>query len=70
MSVRKLSRMLFLVNTLQFTLGTVILFALWGEVLVYREEILDLAVFLVIFSSLLSIAGLFFLTRFQRRNYE
>ena len=46
MSVRKLSRMLFLVNALQFTLGTVILFALWGDALEYREEILDLAVFL------------------------
>lgn len=70
MSVKKLSRMLFLVNGLQFLVGAAILLALWSDVIDYTETILDLSVFLVIFSSMLSTAGLFSVMRFQRRNYK
>lgn len=69
MSVRKLSRMFLLVNGMQFLLGTGILIGLWSDLIAYSEEILDISIFLVLFSSLLSMAGLFSLTRFQRRNY-
>lgn len=69
MSVRKLSRMLLLVNGMQFALGAGILIGLWSDSIAYSKEILNLSIFLVLFSSLLSIAGLFSVTKFQRRNY-
>ncbi|MDO4323045.1 MAG: Spo0B domain-containing protein [Lachnospiraceae bacterium] len=69
MSVRKLSRMLLFVNGVQFVLGAGILIGLWSDLIAYTEEMLDLSIFLVLFSSLLSIAGLFSLTRYQQRNY-
>jgi sensor histidine kinase regulating citrate/malate metabolism len=69
MSVKKLSRMLFLVNSLQLLLGAGILLGLWSGRIEYSEEILILSIFLVLFSSLLTMAGLFSMTRYQRKNY-
>ena len=70
MSVRKLSGMLFLVNILQFLLGIGILLGLQCDVIQYSESVLRLSIGLVLLSSLLSIAGLGFVMRYQRRNYE
>ena len=69
MSVRKIFKMLLLVNLIQFALGAGILFALQANLLFYSEEVLDLSIFLVLFSSLLSVMGLGSLMRFQRKNY-
>ena len=69
MSVRKIFKMLLLVNLIQFVLGAGILFALQANLLFYSEEVLDLSIFLVLFSSLLSVMGLGSLMHFQRKNY-
>lgn len=70
MSMRKLSRMLFLVNGLQFLTGAGILAGLQMRVIDYSEEILNLSVALVLLSSLLTIAGLFSMSRYQGRSYQ
>lgn len=70
MSVRKLSIMLFLVNGLQFLVGAGILAGLWLGVIGYSEGILNLSVALVLLSSLLSIAGLFSMSRYQNKSYR
>lgn len=69
MSVRKLSRMLFLVNGLQFLVGVGILLGLHMDVIGQSEAVLDLSVALVLLSSLLSIAGLLSVTRYQNLSY-
>ncbi len=69
MSVRKLSRMLFLVNGLQFLVGVGILLGLHMDVIGQSEAVLDLSVALVLLSSLLSIAGLLSVTRYQNHSY-
>ena len=69
MSVRKLSSMLFLVNGLQFVMGAGILAGLLGSRITYSKELMELSVLLVLASSLLSIAGLFSLMRYQKRNF-
>lgn len=69
MSVRKLSGMLFLVNGMQFLTGAGIVFGLQSRMIEYSETILDLSVGLVLLSSLLSIAGLFSLVRYQRVSF-
>lgn len=70
MSVRKLSWMLFLVNGLQFLLGAGLLLGLQWDLLEYSERLIDLSVALVLLSSLLSIIGLFSVTRYRNRSYE
>ncbi|MDY3919905.1 MAG: ATP-binding protein [Candidatus Limivivens sp.] len=70
MSVRKLSIMLFLVNGLQFLLGAGMLIGLQSNAIEHSEMVLDLAMGLVPLSSLLSITGLFSVTRYQKRNYQ
>lgn len=70
MSVRKLAGMLFLVNSLQLLLGIGILIGLQFNIIDYSELLLDLSTGLVLLGSLLSIAGLFSLTRYQKRNYQ
>ncbi len=70
MSVRKLAGMLFLVNGLQLVLGIGILIGLQLNIIDYSELILDLSICLVLLGSLLSIAGLYSVTKYQRRNYE
>lgn len=70
MSVRKLSRMLFLINGLQFFLGFGILFGLLSNRLVYSEPLLELAVGLLLLGSLLSIAGILSVTRYQDKSYQ
>lgn len=70
MSVRKLSGMLFLVNGMQFLLGAGMLIGLQSNAIEYSELILDLAMGLVLLSSLLSITGLFSVTRYQKQNYQ
>lgn len=69
MSVRKLAKMLFLVNGLEFVLGAGILFGLQMNWITYSEEMLILSVCIVLFSSLLSIAELYSVIRYQRRYY-
>lgn len=70
MSVRKLSRMLFLVNGLQLVLGTGILAGLWGDFITYSEEIQDVSIIMVLLGSILSMTGLVSLLRYQKKNYE
>lgn len=70
MSVRKLAGMLFLVNGLQLLLGIGILIGLQFDLIDYSELLLDLSIVLVLLGSLLSIAGLFSVTRYQHRNYK
>lgn len=70
MSVRKLAGMLFLVNGLQLLLGFGILIGLQFNIIDYSELLLDLSTGLVLLGSLLSFAGLFSLTRYQKRNYQ
>ena len=70
MSVRKLSRMLFLVNGLQLVLGTGILIGLWGDLITYSEEMQNASILVVLLCSMLSLAGLVSLLRYQKKNYE
>lgn len=70
MSVRKLTGMLFLVNGLQFLLGAAILLGLLTDIVEYSEMLLDLSVCLVLLSSLLSMAGLMSVVRYQDRSYR
>ncbi|MDO5423817.1 MAG: ATP-binding protein [Eubacteriales bacterium] len=70
MSVRKLSAMLFLVNGMQFLLGAGMLIGLQSNAIGYSEMVVDLAMGLVLLSSILSIAGLFSVTRYQKLSYQ
>lgn len=70
MSMKKLARMLFLVNALQFVLGLGILLGLQMNLIFYSEEMLILSVCALLLSSLLSIAELYSVIRYQRKNYE
>lgn len=70
MSVRKLTITLFLINGLQFLLGAGILLGLQTDVIVYSEMLLDLSICLVLLSSLLSLAGLFSVLKYQKKNYQ
>lgn len=70
MPIRKLARMLFLVNGLQLLLGAGILLGLYTKTIEYSEEILYLSVSFVLLSSLLSIAGLFSVLRYQNKSFE
>lgn len=69
MSIKKLARMLFLVNTLQFVLGLGILLALRAGWLSYSKEMLTLSVCVILVSSLLSLAEVYSLIRYQRKYY-
>jgi sensor histidine kinase regulating citrate/malate metabolism len=70
MSVRKLSAMLFLINVVLFLMGVGILFGVQREWIQSSKLLLDLAVAMVLLCSLLSIAGLLSVTRYQHRNYQ
>ncbi len=70
MSVRKLSRMLFLVNGLQLVLGAGILIGLWGDFITYSEEIQNISIIMVLLGAVISTTGLVSLLRYQKKNYE
>lgn len=69
MTIRKLVRMLFFINGIQFLLGAGIFIGLWTHVFDQADFVLDLALGLMLFSSLLTIAGLFSVTRYQNQSY-
>ncbi len=70
MTIRKLARMLFLVNGIQFLLGAGILLGLWRRVFDQSDLVLPLALGLMLLSSVLSISGLFSVTRYQNESYR
>lgn len=70
MSVRKLTITLFLINGLQFLLGAGILLGLQVDAVEYSEMLLDLSICLVLLSSILSLAGLFSVLKYQKKNYQ
>ena len=70
MSVRKLSRMLFLVNGLQLVLGFGILIGLWGDFITYSEEIQNISIIMILLGAMISTTGLISLLRYQKKNYE
>ena len=59
-----------MINGLQFLLGAGILLGLQTDVIVYSEMLLDLSICLVLLSSLLSLAGLFSVLKYQKKNYQ
>lgn len=69
MTIRKLARMLFVINGLQFLLGGGILIGLWNHLFEQSDFVLSLALGLMLFSSLLTIGGLFSFTHYQNRSY-
>ena len=70
MTIRKLARMLFVINGLQFLLGGGILIGLWNHLFEQSDFVLSLALGLMLFSSLLTIGGLFSFTHYQNRSYR
>lgn len=70
MTLRKLARMLFVINGLQFLLGGGILIGLWNHLFEQSDFVLSLALGLMLFSSLLTIGGLFSVTHYQNRSYR
>lgn len=70
MPVRKLAVTLFLINGLQLILGAGILIGLQFDMIGYSELLLDLSILLVLLGSLLSITGLFSVTKYQQNNYR
>lgn len=70
MTVRKLARMLFIINGMQAFIGAVILFGLQFQLFNQADLILDLGMGLMFFSSLLTIAGLWSVTRYQDKSYR
>lgn len=66
MSVRKLSRMLFLVNGMQILLGAGIIVGLQFHLIEYSESLLYMSIGLVLLGSVLSMGGLASATRYQR----
>ncbi|MDO4306145.1 MAG: Spo0B domain-containing protein [Eubacteriales bacterium] len=70
MTIRKLAKMLFAINGMQFLLCIGILAGLWKDVFQQADFVLDLAMGLMLLSSLLSIGGLFSVTRYQNQSYR
>ena len=70
MTIRKLARMLFVINGLQFLLGVGILIGLWNHLFEQSDFVLSLALGLMLFSSLLTIGGLFSFTHYQNLSYR
>ena len=70
MTIRKLAKMLFVINGLQFLLGVGILIGLWNHLFEQSDFVLSLALGLMLFSSLLTIGGLFSFTHYQNRSYR
>ena len=70
MTIRKLARMLFVINGLQFLLGGGILIGLWNHLFEQSDFVLSLALGLMLFSSLLTIGGLFSFTHYQNLSYR
>ena len=70
MTIRKLARMLFVINGLQFLLGGGILIGLWNHLFEQSDFVLSLALGLMLLSSLLMIGGLFSYTHYQNRSYR
>ena len=70
MSVRKLSRMLLFINGMQFILGAALMLALQLDLLGYSESLLDLSIFLILLSSIVSFGGMISATRYQKMIYE
>ena len=70
MTIRQLAKMLFVINGLQFLLGVGILIGLWNHLFEQSDFVLSLALGLMLFSSLLTIGGLFSFTHYQNRSYR
>lgn len=70
MTIRKLARMLFVINGLQFLLGGGILIGLWNHLFEQSDFVLSLALGLMLLSSLLTIGGLFSFTHYQNMSYR
>lgn len=70
MTIRKLAMLLFIINGLQFLLGIFILLGIKSGLFDQSELVLDLAVILILLSSLLSIGGLFSVYRYQNDSYR
>lgn len=70
MTIRKLARMLSVINGMQFLLGAAILLGLQFHVFDQADFVLDLALGIMLLSSIFSIAGLFSVTRYQNQSYQ
>lgn len=70
MTLRKLAKMLFAINGMQFLLCVGILVGLWNHLIEQTDFVLDLAMGLMLLSSLLTIGGLFSVTRYQNQSYK
>lgn len=70
MSVRKLSRMLFFVNGMQFFLGVALMMGLQLDLMEYSEALLDLSICLILLSSIISFGGMRSVTKYQKMIYE
>lgn len=70
MSVRKLSRMLFFVNGMQFLIGAALMIGLQFNLMEYSETLLDLSICLILLSSVISFGSLLSVTRYQKSVYE
>lgn len=69
MSVRKLTCTLFVVNGLQLMLGAGLVIGLQADLIAYSEILVDLSLGLVLLSSLLAIAGLLSMSRYEKLSY-
>ena len=70
MSIRKLSRMLLFINGMQFLLGAALMLALQLDLIAYSESLLDISIFLILLSSIVSFGGMISATRYQKMIYE
>lgn len=62
--------MLLVVNGMQFLLCMGILFGLWKQIFEQTDFVMDLAMGLMVLSSILTIGGLFSVTRYQNQSYR
>ena len=70
MSVRKLTRMMLIVDAAQFLLGLLILFGLHFRFLGYSPLLVDATLCMVLLSTMLTVCSLLSVTRYQKQNYE
>ena len=70
MSVRKLTRMMILVDAAQFLMGLLILCGLHFRFLAYSPLLVDATLCMVLLSTLLTVYSLFSVTWYQKHNYE
>lgn len=70
MSVRKLTRMMLIVDAAQFLLGLLILFGLHFRFLDYSPLLVDATLCMVLLSTMLTVCSLLSVTRYQKNSYE